>query len=356
MSKKKRRWFGLLLVLVGLNVAVFFNATFYHTPLLKITQISSTKTWQEKNTPLEDALITQEITGIYLNGENKGQKATFKNSTSLSEGVTERFLKGQTLLIEGGKIKGLKRDSLLVFLGSLLLLVMMWISVKKAGKALLSLGLNFIWLLLGLTIYRAIPKLSLTATMLGLVLLMTVTAFILQVGWQKKTGLLIFSTLVSTYGAFFITVFFIWVTGGSGLHFEEMSFLTRPYQDVFYASVLLGGLGASMDVVVTCYAALEELLAKKSDLSPESLKKSLKIIAGDVLGTMANVLLLAYIAGSLPVILLYLRNGLSFFYVFPMNLSLELLRALSGAIALTLAVPITLKTYLIYVEKGGGKV
>ena len=40
----------------------------------------------------------------------------------------------------------------------------------------------------------------------------------------------------------------MWFTSENGLRYEEMQFITRPYQMVFMAGLFIGSLGAVMDV------------------------------------------------------------------------------------------------------------
>lgn len=69
------------------------------------------------------------------------------------------------------------------------------------------------------------------------------------------------------------------------------------------------------------------------------------------MGTMSNTLVFAYLSGSIPTILLLLRNGSPITYIININLSMEFMRALTGSIGIVLSIPITIFTSIIIFKK-----
>jgi uncharacterized membrane protein len=68
-------------------------------------------------------------------------------------------------------------------------------------------------------------------------------------------------------------------------------------------------------------------------------------VGSDVMGTMANTLILAYTGGALPLILLILVSNASMVKVFNLDMiATEIVRALAGSLGLILCVPITAVT------------
>lgn len=53
-------------------------------------------------------------------------------------------------------------------------------------------------------------------------------------------------------------------------------------------------------------------------------------IGKDIMGAMTNILFFAYISGSIPMMLLYLKNDSPIGFTLSMNISLEIARALAG--------------------------
>ena len=71
------------------------------------------------------------------------------------------------------------------------------------------------------------------------------------------------------------------------------------------------------------------------------------------MGTMTNILLFSYLAGSLPMMLIYLRNANTITYTISMNWSLEIARALIGGIGIVLTIPVTILLMELWVKVRG---
>jgi uncharacterized membrane protein len=139
-----------------------------------------------------------------------------------------------------------------------------------------------------------------------------------------------------------ITMVVIWITKANGIHYEEMEFLTRPPEQIFIIEVLIGTLGGIMDIAITISSAIKELYDKNPDMGIKRMIQSGMEIGKDIMGTMANTLVFAYISGSIPMILLWLKNGIPIFNIINININLELIRAFTGSIGIVLSIPITL--------------
>ena len=96
------------------------------------------------------------------------------------------------------------------------------------------------------------------------------------------------------------------------------------YQLVFLAGMFIGSLGAVMDVAISISAALFELYRKNPDISIQKLKASGIAIGKDIMGTMTNILLFAYVSGAMPILILYIKNYSPLGFTLSINLSLNL--------------------------------
>ena len=189
---------------------------------------------------------------------------------------------------------------------------------------------------------------------MGMVVLFTVISLFLVSGNNRKTYAAIISTLIGTFISFFIAYGVMNLLGDRGLRYEEMQFLTRAPRKVFLAGVLIGSLGAVMDVAIIMASTVQELVTRNKEISKEALVKSGMEIGKDIMGAMTNVLFFAYISGAVPMVLLYLKNGAAIGYTLSMNLSLELARALAGSIGIVLTIPIGLYISIYFIHKKGG--
>ena len=108
------------------------------------------------------------------------------------------------------------------------------------------------------------------------------------------------------------------------------------------SSVLIGTLGAVMDVAITISSGMYEILQRTPNLSISRWALAGRHIGQDIMGTMTNILLFSYLSGSLAMVLIYLKNANTFTYTISMNWSLEITRALTGGIGIVLTIPITI--------------
>ena len=105
-----------------------------------------------------------------------------------------------------------------------------------------------------------------------------------------------------------------------------------------------------MDIAISISSAIKELYDKNPNIERKALIKSSREIGQDIMGTMANTLVFAYLSGSIPTILLLLRNGMPITYIININLSLEFMRAIAGSIGIVLSIPITMYTSILILK------
>lgn len=113
-------------------------------------------------------------------------------------------------------------------------------------------------------------------------------------------------------------------------------------QGVIFAAIMIGALGAVMDVGLSLASALWELRLKGKDPTGKSLWSSGLAIGRDMLGTMSNTLILAYFGSSLATILMLAAYRSSPLGLLNRELvAVELLQMLVGSLGILLTVPAT---------------
>lgn len=111
---------------------------------------------------------------------------------------------------------------------------------------------------------------------------------------------------------------------------------------IIFASVIIGALGAVMDVSVSMASSLTEVKEASQDTSFKSLFKSGLSIGRDIMGANANTLILAYIGSSLSVVLLLIANNKNLLSVLNREMIVcEILQSLIGSFAILLTIPLT---------------
>lgn len=135
----------------------------------------------------------------------------------------------------------------------------------------------------------------------------------------------------------------------TGLIEEESIYLVQLYPDnpinlkaIIFAMIIVGAVGAVMDVSMSISSSLHELRIKSPDIRPKELMKSGFTIGRDMMGTMANTLVLAYIGSSLTSVLLLVAYNARIEQVVNRELIIaEILQALAGSMGMLLTLPLT---------------
>ena len=111
---------------------------------------------------------------------------------------------------------------------------------------------------------------------------------------------------------------------------------------ITFAAILIGAIGAIMDVAISLSSALYEVKEKAPNTPAHEIFRSGLTIGRDMMGTMANTLVLAYIGSSLSLVLLLIAYRTSWLGLFNRELIVaEILQTLSGSIGILFTIPLT---------------
>lgn len=360
----KQVFFYFIITLCFL-VSVFFvnnNYSFYDTSIVEVIQTDITDTTELKDMHNnEDRLFTQNIKAQLKNGEKKGELIYLTNEYSISGAYDQAYHVGNKLFVSidmnspntklTGTIKDLKRDMHVLITAWIFVFVLIIVGKKQGLFSIISLIVNAVLLSFALDLYLNNSSISLLLACSISVIFFTVISLLMVNGLNEKTYAAIIATLLGTFISLFITFLAMWFTSEKGLRYEEMQFLTRPPQMVFMAGVLVGSLGAVMDVAITMSSSIFALYERNPNIPIKALKNSGMDIGKDIMGTMTNILFFAYISGSIPMLILYMKNGSPLGFLLSMNLSLEIARALAGGIGIVLTIPIGLYIAIFFINR-----
>ncbi|GAE30230.1 YibE/F family protein [Alkalihalobacillus hemicellulosilyticus] len=358
----------LLVIILSLSflasiVFVNNNYSLYDQPIAEVIETELQETTEIIDMyGNEDRIYTQEINAILKNGEDKGKLISLTNEYSLSKAYDHEYKVGQHVFVSmttmeeentalTGMIKDVKRDTYLVVVAWIFIFTLIIIGKKQGLFSILSLAINALLLSFALDIYINHSDISLVLICAFSIIVFTVISLLLVNGFNEKTFSAIVATLFATFISLLITYVIIQVTAENGLRYEGMQFITRPYQMVFMAGLFLGSLGAVMDVAITMSSSIFGLYEKNNNISVKVLKTSGMEIGKDIMGTMTNILFFVYISGSIPMLILYLKNHSPLGFTLSMNLSLELARALAGGIGIVLTIPIAIYTTIFFIQR-----
>ncbi len=178
--------------------------------------------------------------------------------------------------------------------------------------------------------------------------------FIVIGGINKKILTAAIGTLGGVISAGGIALFFNHLAKMSGACEDaiqlsiNMSSISFNFRDLLFVGIIISAIGACMDVGMSIASSLDEIKMKNPDITWKELFKSGMNIGRDVIGTMTNTLILAYVGGSLTLILLFMACNMSFTEILNKEtIAEQVIAAIAGSIGVVYTVPITSFAYSI---------
>lgn len=122
-------------------------------------------------------------------------------------------------------------------------------------------------------------------------------------------------------------------------------FLKNPNLDfhgIFLAGIIIGSLGAVMDIGISISSAISEVKAHAPQATFAQLFKAGMNIGKDTLGTMTNTLVLAYAGSALPLMLIMVISATNWNMAIGYDfIADEVIKSIAGAFGLLVTIPIT---------------
>lgn len=360
-NRTKTQVSTVCLLLLGFIASMIFinnNYELYDRTIVQITDVQEINREDQVDTHgNKDEHVTQHIVGEVKNGSNKGELTEFDNEYIQSLALDYELAAGDEIFLarDGEAAGDIKRDKYFVFVAWIFLIILLAVGKSRGALSALSLLVNAVILSIALDIYIQNPSIGLSLITLVSIIIFTVLSLLMATGFNEKTYTAILTTLIGTGVSLVIAYAALYFTAEQGLRYEEMAFLTRNPQTIFMAGLLIGSLGAVMDVAITLSASMFEMYEKNNHINIETLKKAGYEVGKDIMGTMTNILFFAYVSGSIPMLLIYFKNAAPFGFTVSMNLSLELARALVGGIGIVLTIPIAVYISIFFIRRKQAK-
>ena len=181
------------------------------------------------------------------------------------------------------------------------------------------------------------------------VIFSSVTTIGLITGQSKKSIVTILGTTGGALVAVILTLILNELMGITGNYAEETHYLQLmdipggiDLVALVFASVVIGSLGAVMDVAMDMSSSLYEIAEKVKGIHVKDLFMSGIRIGRDVMGTMANTLILAYIGSSLVAVMLMITYSFSLIELLNRErIIIEMFNSLVGSLAILFTMPLT---------------
>lgn len=311
--------------------------------------------------PIESDFRYQHLKIEILTGKHKGEVYTVRNTIELAIPYRLIFRLHEKMILqvdedeETGKIINLKiyeraRDTKVYALIVIFAAALIIVGKKNGLKALITLGIT-VGLIFGIFLPCIIRGFNPILLALAVCSSATVITLLIISGNTKKT----YTAIIGTIGGVIIAGIFAFIAGKilmlTGLGNEDaqmLAFIPQhrriDYQGLLFAGIMIGALGAVMDVAMSISSAMWEIISVSPDISKKQLIKSGMNIGRDIIGSMSNTLILAYVSTSIPVLLLFILFSNGFTEIINLELlASEVLRAVAGSIGLICTIPITVR-------------
>ncbi len=239
------------------------------------------------------------------------------------------------------------RSGMLIGLALLFGAALVIVGGKKGLAAIVGLMFTLcsIWFFLIPLIKRGVPVIPAT------IMLVAITAFVSLLtlnGFSKKTLVAVIGCVGGVTVAGLIAYSAGLISPINGFNMSEAEDLVLRATDsnlrisgLLVCGVLIASLGAVMDVALSIASAVSELHDMNEKAQSKELFRAGLNIGRDMMGTMANTLILAFAGASLNMLVLFKVFDYPYMQIFNSDLmTLEIIQGLAGSIGIILTVPL----------------
>ncbi|WHH60223.1 YibE/F family protein [Petroclostridium sp. X23] len=314
---------------------------------VKIVQVDNLK---------ENEIEKQEITAEILTGQFRGEHVDVRR-TITKYSVFDFKLRENSeiyvqLNIDDGKILSasftrVSREKSMVLLTISFITILILFGMGKGITSSISLlfsGFMIIKVFIPMIIQGYDPVFSAICVSAVVIFI----SFLLISGPTKKSAVAIIGTLAGTIAAGLIAAYFSEISYISGITDDHTQFLITElgleidFKGLLFAGIIIGTMGAVMDVSMSIASVLEEIKKQNGNISFVNMVASGLNVGKDMMATMVNTLVLAYAGASMPMFVLF--SCMQYTSTDIINLeviAVEIIRSLCGSIGLILTVPFT---------------
>ncbi len=319
---------------------------------------------EQENKELAASFQSEQIVQLakiqVLNGEYKGKILEIENHITSNPVYDIKLKPGQRVLLNIEKtpekslfyVTDIERYPVLMIILGLFLALLVIIGGKKGIQAIVSLCITaiLVFFVLVPAILNNFPPIP---SAVVIALLSTMLTMAVVGGINTKSLAASLGTILSVSLAGLVSLLVIHYAPLTGFHDQESAMLWMSRSDLSFpgilaAAVIIGALGAVMDVGMSIASSISEFKSVNPDLKPVDLIKSGMNVGKDIMGTMTNTLILAYIGGAFSLVLLA-ANAPLLKLINLNSIATEIVSAITGSIGIVLCTPITavISAYLI---------
>lgn len=299
----------------------------------------------------EQLLLAEVKTGQY-----KGETLQVSNYVGPLYGGSVEVGDGVTLLISTysdgshtATVYEYNRTSMLVIIALAFVLVTVLVGGKVGAKSLVALAITLaclFWLLIPLLIKGA-PTLL---TVFLVCAYITVVTMVILGGTGRKSVCAMLGTVAGTAIALLFGLLAQKLARISGMRLADVEPLLQlrqtgtpiGLQGLLVGGIVISALGAVMDVAMSIASALTEVHTVAPQMNAKELFRSGMNIGRDMVGTMTNTLILAFLGSGFALVIYLYSLSLSPHQLLSSSyLAIEVVSGISSSIGVILSVPLT---------------
>ena len=233
---------------------------------------------------------------------------------------------------------------------------------KVGAKSLVALAMTLVclfWILIPL-LMKGAPTLL---TVFLVCAYITVVTMVILGGVQRKTVCAALGTIAGTALALLFGLAAQSLARVDGLRLTDVEPLLQLRQTgtplglrgLLVGGIVISALGAVMDVAMSIASALTEVHTVAPNRSTRELFRSGMNIGRDMVGTMTNTLILAFLGSGFALIIYLYSLGLSPYQLISSSyLTIEVVSSISSSIGVILSVPLTALISSVILTRGKG--
>lgn len=346
---------------------------FYKAKVTSIRDIETEEFYLDESSKFENKII--HFTARITSGDLKGEIVEGMQVIDAMYAIQPREIKsGNKIILSPMSMDGIvqeewvfiehNRSDTLIWLVGIFLLLLLIFGRSKGASTIVSLAFTALAIfsvyipsiLKGYNIYLS--------TFIVSIFIIFMSLFIMN-GVNKKTFCAIIGNIGGIAVAGLIAIAMNNILNITGIIDEDYVYLMSAQLEtpinliaVVWGSIVIGSLGAIMDVAMSISSAMNELAENMEERTFAKLLKSGINIGRDTIGTMTNTLILAYVGSSLATVLLLIVYNKNILFLFNMEMIIvEVLQAIVGSLGILFAVPATalFSAYIFTKEKGISK-
>ena len=324
----------------------------------KVLEIEYDDTNEKRNVSLEADIRYQHLKVEILDGNHKGEILTIRHTIERIMPGYYIFKPGDKLLIratedssgtlETVKIQEKVRDTQVYLIVGLFVVLLLIIGGFNGLKTLLSLIIAVAMIFFGyipLIIRGVNPILA----SLGISIPVVIITLVIISGRNIKTlaaiigtslGVIISGILAFVFGNF---AHLTGLADDSSISLAYIpQFRNLDYKGILFGTILIGAIGSIMDVAISIASALYEISTLDKNITGKNMIISGMNIGKDMMGSMSNTLILAYVGTTLHLIILFIVYKIRFIEIINLDsIATEIIRAMAGSIGLIITIPVT---------------